>query len=202
MSIPDPPYSSGTIAPRRPSSPSFATVSRGNSADASHSPAFGRTSFATNVRSMSRSACCSSFRTNSIPLLRGHEIDIGRLQLGIAAELRLHLHSDLDVLRLLRPEKTGKEERVDPVELHQNEVEGGLLQELLAAEIAGGEGMDPPRLREFDPLGLPPALRARQAGSRPGVVAPSARRPEEFPVRKSREEGGVLPVGVNVLDAV
>src|SRR5659263_749864 len=121
MSIPDPPNSSGTIAPRRPSSPSFATVSRGNSADASHSPAFGRTSFATNVRSISRSACCSSFRTNSIPLLRGHEIDIGRLQLGIAAELRLYLHSDLYIFRLLRPEQPGEQERVDPCLLYTSD---------------------------------------------------------------------------------
>src|SRR5512143_1322699 len=189
--MPDPPYSSGTIAPRRPSSPSFATVSRGNAAEASHSRAFGRTSFATNVRSMSRSACCSSFRTNSIPLLRRHEIDIGRFQLGIAAKLRLHLHPDLDVLRLLRPEKTGKEERVDPVELHQHEVERGLLQELLAAEIAGREGVDPTREREFHPGGLPAALCARQPGSGISVVAFPALRPEKFLVGKPREEGGV-----------
>src|SRR5512140_1048633 len=202
MSIPDPPYSSGTIAPRRPSSPSFATVSRGNSADASHSPAFGRTSFATNVRSMSRSACCSSFRTNFISLLRGHEIDIGRFQLGVAAEFRLHLHSDLYLFRVLGTEQAGKKERVDPVEFHQHEMEGGLLQELLPPEIAGGERVDPPRLRDFDPLGLPPALRARQPGSRPGGVALRAFRPEEFPVRKSREEGRVLPVGMEVFDVV
>src|SRR5512141_2068178 len=142
MSIPDPPYSSGTIAPRRPSSPSFATVSRGNSAEASHSLAFGRTSFATNVRSMSRSACCSSFNTNSIPLLRGNEIDIGRLQLGVAAELRLHLHPDPDVIGPLRADQPGKEEGVHAVELHQDEVEGGLLQELLPPEVTGGEGVD------------------------------------------------------------
>src|SRR5512143_728 len=200
--MPDPPYSSGTIAPRRPSSPSFATVSRGNAAEASHSPAFGRTSFATNVRSMSRSACCSSFRTNSIPLLRGHEIDIGRLQLGIAAELRLHLHPDPDVLRLLRSEKPGKEERVDPVELDQDEVEGGLLQELLAAEIAGGEGVDPPRLRKLHPGGFPTALRARQPGCGISVVALPAPRPEQLLVGESREEGGVLPVGMDIFDVV
>src|SRR5512140_1959611 len=202
MSIPDPPYSSGTIAPRRPSSPSFATVSRGNSADASHSPAFGRTSFATNVRSMSRSACCSSFRTNSIPLLRRHEIDIGRFQLGVAAELRLHLHSDLYIFRVLGTEQAGKKERVDPVEFHQYEMEGGFLQELLPPEIAGGERVDPPRLRELHPGGLPAALRARQPGGRIGVIALPAPRPEKLLVGKPREEGGVLPVGMEVFDVV
>ena len=56
-SVPAPPYSSGTHAPMRPSSASFAKSSRGNRCSRSHSAACGSIS----ARAKSRASACTSF---------------------------------------------------------------------------------------------------------------------------------------------
>src|SRR3990172_6759647 len=66
LSIPAPPYSSGTAIPMKPSSAIWRISSSGNRLFSSSSAAYGRTSFRANPRAVSWIILCSSVRSNTI----------------------------------------------------------------------------------------------------------------------------------------
>src|SRR5579875_1423354 len=59
-SIPAPPYSSGTLIPKKPCSPAFNHSSRETMPSFSHWPIYGTISFSTKWRNVSRNMACSS----------------------------------------------------------------------------------------------------------------------------------------------
>src|SRR5512143_1400336 len=202
--MPDPPYSSGTMTPMRPSSPRAATVAEGNSPASSQCRAFGFTSLSTKERTVSRRATCSGASSNFIArrLSGRDEIDVGRLELGVPAELRADVHADLDVFGPGYADEPGEKQRVHTVELDEDQVERRLLQEFLASEIARREGVDAALLGQLHPVGLGPAVRACEARRGVRIPALAAPRPQELLVGESREKRRVLPVAMNVFDGI
>src|SRR5512144_1776505 len=59
---PAPPYFSGKIVPRKPSSPILANTARGKCCASSHSMTWGRISASANSRAAWRIACCSAVK--------------------------------------------------------------------------------------------------------------------------------------------
>src|SRR5271170_6165847 len=79
------------------------------------------------------------------------EPDVGDGVFRLRIEARLHRHSDVAVgLDALL--QASEEQAADALELDEAEVVRGLLQERLAAEMAGGPGVDLAGLRELHPL--------------------------------------------------
>src|ERR1700691_1325667 len=66
VSAPPPPYSSGKATPRKPSSPSWATIWRGKVSSLSQRAACGLISRSANSASVVRICCCSSVRSKFI----------------------------------------------------------------------------------------------------------------------------------------
>jgi acetoacetyl-CoA synthetase len=110
----------------------------------------------------------------------------------------------MPIVHLLRldPDQAGKEQGIDPIELHQDQGEGGLLEKGLAAEVTGGEGVHPPLLRQFDPFGRSAALHAVAAGGCVGIARRRAAAAKQLPVCQTGKKGGILGIGMEIVDLV
>src|SRR3990172_12488072 len=137
-------------------------------------------------------------------MLRRDEVDIGRLEFRESPEFRsdLHAHPIQRGREGIDAEQSREEKRVDARPLHKDKHKGGLLQELLASEIADGEGMNGADLRKLEPVALAAAIHAVQLGGGVLVATLGASRPQQLPVGKAGKEGRVLPVAVDIIDLV
>src|SRR5579863_2994716 len=101
-----------------------------------------------------------------------------------------------------RPDEPGKKERIKTLELHEDQGKRRLLEERLAPEIAGREGMDLPFTGKLDPGRLCTALHATCPRRCIPVAAGPTGAPEKSSFCESGKKRRVLGIGVDIVDFV